>query len=198
MAEVDIPKLEELEELKGKAFTRRVALTTAVFAVVLALAGLGGNNARKEMLLAQQQASDQWAFYQGKVIREHQYRIQKLRLEGDLAERGPAMKPTVRQKLEALLTQLADEEKRYSAEKKEIEKEAKQLEQKRDHYRARDPYFEYAEVLLQIAIVLSSIAILAGSRPLFFCSFTVALLGTFLAFDGYTLVVTLPVLHSGH
>ncbi len=42
----------------------------------------------REMLLAQQQASDQWAFYQAKVIREHQYRTQRMRLEVELAERG--------------------------------------------------------------------------------------------------------------
>ena len=86
MAEVELPNPEELEELKARTFTRRVALTTAIFAVVLAIASLGGNNATKEMLLAQQQASDQWAFYQAKVIREHQYRAQKLRLEVELAE----------------------------------------------------------------------------------------------------------------
>ena len=80
MPEVELPNPEELEEIKAKSFTKRVALTTAIFAVVLAIASLGGNNAMKEMLLAQQQASDQWAFYQAKVIREHQYRAQKMRL----------------------------------------------------------------------------------------------------------------------
>jgi len=88
MAEVELPNPEELEELKARTFTRRVALTTAIFAVVLAIASLGGNNSTKEMLLAQQQASDQWAFYQAKVIREHQYRAQRMRLEVELAERG--------------------------------------------------------------------------------------------------------------
>ena len=102
MAEVELPKHEELEELRGKAFTKRVALTTALYAVVLAIASLGGTNAMKHMLMAQQQASDQWAFYQAKVIREHQYRIQKLRLEADLAERGGTMKPAARQKFEEL------------------------------------------------------------------------------------------------
>ncbi len=63
MAEVELPDPEELEEVKGKQFTRRVALTTAIYAVLLAITSLGGNNAMKEMLLAQQQASDQWAFY---------------------------------------------------------------------------------------------------------------------------------------
>ena len=42
------------------------------------------------MLLAQQKSSDQWAFYQAKVVREHLYRVQKLRLEVDLAERSPS------------------------------------------------------------------------------------------------------------
>jgi hypothetical protein len=46
----------------------------------------------REMLLAQEQASDQWAFYQAKVIREHLYRSQKLRLEIDLIEWGSVMK----------------------------------------------------------------------------------------------------------
>ena len=48
MAEVELPKHEELEELKGKAFTKRVALTTALYAVVLAIASLGGTNAMKQ------------------------------------------------------------------------------------------------------------------------------------------------------
>src|SRR5438128_10303856 len=112
MAEVELPKHEELEELRGKAFTKRVALTTALYAVVLAIASLGGTNAMKHMLMAQQQASDQWAFYQAKVIREHQYRIQKLRLEADLAERGHTMKPEAGHKLEAYQAELAVVEQR--------------------------------------------------------------------------------------
>jgi hypothetical protein len=36
-AEVEIPDAEELEELRAKKFTRRVALVTAIFAVILAI-----------------------------------------------------------------------------------------------------------------------------------------------------------------
>ncbi len=198
MAEIELPKLEELEEVKAKAFTKRVALTTAIFAVVLAIASLGGNQSRKELLLAQQQASDQWAFYQAKVIREHQYRAQKMRLEAELAERGAAMKPEARQKTEAVLATFAEEEKRYNTEKKEIETEAKKLEHERDASRAKDPYFEYAEVLLQIAIVMSSVSILSGSRPMFFFSLAVATLGALLTLNGFTLFVKIPFLHGGH
>ena len=197
MPEVELPNPKELREIKEKKFERGVALTTAIFAVVLAIASLGGNNSMKEMLLAQQQSSDQWAFYQAKVIREHQYRGQKLRLEVDLAERGSSMKPDARQKYEALLAQFAGEEKRYNAEKKDVEKDARKLEHERDVNRDKDPYFDYAEVLLQIAIVMSSISILSGSRPMFYFSLTAATLGTLLTLNGYTLLLKIPYLHGG-
>ena len=195
--EVELPNPEELSEKAESRFGRRVALVTAVFAVILAIAALGGNHAMKEMLLAQQQSSDQWAFYQAKVIREHQYRGQKLRLEADLLERGATMKPEARQRLEALLKKFDEEEKRYNAEKKDIEKEARRLEHERDVYQARDPYFLLAEALLQIAIVMSSVSILARSRLIFFFSLALAVVGVVLTANGYLLAFKLPFLH-GH
>jgi hypothetical protein len=195
MSEVELPNPEELEEIKGKRFTKRVALTTAIFAVILAITSLGGNNAMKEMLLAQQQSSDQWAFYQAKVVREHLYRSQKLRLEIDLLERGNVMKPEVRQRAEALLKKMTEEEARYNAEKKEIEKEAKKLEHERDLYRNKDPYFDYAEVLLQIAIVMASIAILSGSHPVFFFALIGAILGSLFSLNGFLLLLKFPFFH---
>jgi len=194
MAEVEIPELEKLEEEKGRPFTRRVALTTAIYAVILAISSLGGNNAMKEMLLAQQQASDQWAFYQAKAIREHFYRGQKMRLELDLLERE-SLKPEVRGKYEALLRQMAGEEERYGGEKKEIEHEARKLEHERDLYRGKDPYFDYAEVLLQIAIVMASVAILAHSAPVFYFSLAAAAAGALLSLNGYLLLFRLPFFH---
>ncbi len=195
MSEVELPNAEELEEIRGKKFTRRVALTTAIYAVVLAITSLGGNNAMKEMLLAAQQSSDQWAFYQAKVIREHLYRSQKMRLEIDLIERSDRMKPEVKEKLEALLKKLSDEEARYSAEKKEIEREAKKLEHERDVNRSKDPYFDYAEVLLQIAIVMASVSILSASRAVFVFSMVSAFLGAIFCLDGFLMFFHLPFFH---
>ena len=75
MADVELPNVDELKENRENGFTKKVALLTAVYAVMLAICSLGGNNSTKDMMLAQQQASDQWAFYQSKVMREHLYRI---------------------------------------------------------------------------------------------------------------------------
>jgi len=194
MAEVELPNPSELHEHRQHAFSRRVALTTAIYAVVLAIASLGANNAVKEMLLAQQQSSDQWAFYQAKVIREHQYRGQKMLLELQLAEPS-ALKTAERGKVEALAKKFADEEQRYNAEKKDIEKDARKLEKSRDVQREKHPYFEFGEVLLQIAIVSASVWILSSSRPTFWFSLALAILGAALTVNGFMQVVKLPVLH---
>src|SRR5260370_11742576 len=192
MPEVEVPKPEEIREKAESRFGRRVALVTAIYAVLLAIAGLGGSNATKEMLLAQQQSSDEWAFYQAKVIREHQYRAQKMRVEADLVERGPSLTPAGRQKLETLLKKYEEEEKRYNSEKKEIEQAAKRLEAVRDRFQAKDPYFDLAEVFLQIAIVMASVSILSRSRPTFFSSLLLAFIGAILVLTGYTLLFDFP------
>ncbi len=72
MVEVE-PNPKELEEPEEKGLTGSAAPVTAVYAVVPALASLGGNHAMKEMPLSRQQASDRWACYQAKSIREHLY-----------------------------------------------------------------------------------------------------------------------------
>jgi hypothetical protein len=191
MSEVEIPNPEELEEHRAKAFTRYVALTTAFFAVLLAVSSLGGKQAMKEMLLSQQQASDQWAFYQAKSIREHYYRGQKMRLELDLLERN-SLKPEIKQRYEELLKKMSAQEARYAADKKVIRKEAERLEQVRDKYRGKDPYFEYAEVLLQIAIAMAAITILAHSRAMFAFALVSATLGVLMAANGFFMVLHLP------
>jgi hypothetical protein len=69
-----------------------VALSIAVFAVVLALAGAGGNNAGKDMMMNQAKAGDarakyqmlasnEWNRYQAKVQREVQYTQEREHLE---------------------------------------------------------------------------------------------------------------------
>lgn len=194
MADIELPDPEELEEQKKDVFSKRIALCTALFAVMLAITSLGGNNAAKDMMLSQQQSSDQWAFYQSKVMREHLYRVEHQRSAALLAERGASMNPRARELYEKDLRLYASEEKRYATEKLEIEQNAKKLEKQRDIGVAKDPYFDYAEALLQIAIVMASISILSGSRPIFGLSIFCAFLGSLLCLNGYLLLIRIPFL----
>ncbi|MEM5787665.1 MAG: DUF4337 domain-containing protein [Syntrophobacteraceae bacterium] len=195
MAEVELPSPDELREMKEKAFTRNVAMVTAFFAVLLAITSLGGNNAMKEMILAQQQSSDQWAFYQAKVIREHLYRSEKIRMETELAMYSDTLAEPAREKLNSVIKMFGEEEKRYNSEKKEIERDARKLEEERDVNRSKDPYFDYAEVLLQIAIVMASVSILAGSSGVFCFAAVAAVLGAILSANGFLLIFKIPFLH---
>jgi hypothetical protein len=185
---------EQGSERREKRFEHRVALITAIIAVAMAFSSLGGSNSTKEMLLAQQQASDQWAFYQAKAIREQLYRIERMRLEDDVAERGGSLTVPAREHKDRLLAAVVAEESRYETEKKGIEEKAHELELERDRHRTRDPYFDFGEVLLQIAIVLASMSILTGARPIFHASVVAALAGVILGLNGFLLLFRLPFL----
>ena len=175
-----------------KTFERRVALVTAIIAVVMAFSSLGGSNSTKEMLLAQQQASDQWAFYQAKVIREHLYRTQAEQAKVVLLAQGKSLPPEARKALTEMQAKFEAEAARYAKEKKEIEPEARKLEAQRDVAAARDQNFDYAGVLFQIAIVLGSIAILSESRPILVACLVFGVLAALLGANGFLLLVKLP------
>jgi Domain of unknown function (DUF4337) len=195
MAEVELPNPEELEEKSRNSFGKKVALFTAVYAVILAICAMGGNNAMKEMLLAQQEASNQWSFYQAKNNREYLYRIEKDRLETQLVERGNTMKPAVLKHFQAQIQKASAEEARLSKDKQEILVEAKKQEHERDVNRTKDPYFDFGEALLQIAIVMSSVAIIAHSRQAFIFSLGAAVLGSLVTLNGFLLLFRVPFLH---
>lgn len=192
MPEVELPDPKEIREKAHDRFTKRVALVVACYAVALAIASLGGNNAMKEMLLTQQETTNKWGHYQAKSGREALYRVEKLRLELDLAAATGGAEAT--KKGDELLKKFTDEEQRYEHEKKDIEKEARELEEKQKINLRKDPYFDYAEVMLQIAIVLASISMLATSRLVFLISLVVAIVGVLLTINGFGLFFHVPFL----
>jgi len=194
MSEIELPNHEELEEAAGKGFSRRVALTTALYAVLLAITSLGGNNATKDMMLSQQQSSNQWAYYQAKSIKESFALERRESVEAILAERGATMRPDTRAVYERMRNAAASDGVRYAKEKEEIFAKAKEFEKERDVSRAKDPYFDFGEILLQLAIVIASIAILSGSSPVFLFSIVMAALGAMLSLNGFLQLITLPFL----
>lgn len=192
MADVELPNPEDVEEQRKDNFTKAVALSVAVYAVVLAIASLGGNNATKEANMTRLNESNQWAYYQAKADRENQYRIARSRLQLDLL----SMSGEQREEAEKKLAEYEAAEKRYNSEKQDIEVEAKKYQTELKVHLRKDPYFDYAEVLLQIAIVIASVSMLANSRPVYFLSILIALGGAFLTINGFLLTVSLPFLES--
>ena len=190
MAEVEVPDPNEVGETAADPFTRQVALFVAVYAVVMAVTALGGSNAGKDMVMAQQKATNQWGYYQAKVVRENMYLLEAEKLE--LATRGAALPAEDRKRLDAARAKYQAKADEYKREKEEIRAAAEELEKERDVAARRDPYFDYAEVLLQISIVLASVAMLSGKKWAFYASLAVAGIGLVLCANGYGLFVKIP------
>ena len=186
-------------------FRRLTAIYLGVIAMLLAVASLGGAEATKEMLNANIHASDTYAFYQAKYIRQTLYQISAAELEL-LAGGGSAISPNDSAKAAELIKKYRDTAVRYESDpksgegKKELLEKAHEWEHARDHASAQLPNFEYAEALFQIAIVLGSVAIVAASPWLVGLSGLLAACAALLTVNGYFLLVSLshavaPVTH---
>jgi hypothetical protein len=178
-------------------FRRITAIYVGVAAMLLAIAALGGSEATKEMLNANIQASDTYAFYQAKYIRQVQHQTAAELLEL-LAAAAPGLTPDRAAKVDQLVKAYRDTAARYESEpakgegKKELLAKAQEWGAKRDHAAAQIPNFEYAEALLQIAIVLGSVAIVATSPALLGVSGVLTVFGVLFTLNGFLLVVPLP------
>jgi hypothetical protein len=175
-------------------FRRLAAVYVGIIAMLLAIAALGGAAATKEMLNANIHASDTYAFYQAKYIRQLHYQTAAEQL--DLLSAGaPGLSPEQRTKADSLAKRYRETAARYESEpakgdgKKELLAKATAWEHERDHAAAQTPNFEYAEALLQIAVVLGSVAIVAASPWLLGVSGALALGGILLTLNGYLLLV---------
>src|SRR4051812_48555061 len=99
----------------GEMNQRRIGITMAVVAVLLAIATMLGHRSHTEEVLIQTRANDQWAYYQAKTIRAHMYEA-----DAELAEllpHGEARAADFKKRAED--QRKAAEEVRHEAEAKE-------------------------------------------------------------------------------
>ena len=169
---------EELERAGG-TMLRRIALTTAVFAALAAIAALEAGDTVNEALVLkteagrlQAQASDQWAYYQAKGIKAA---VRAAEASSWTAVGKPAP-PT-----------LAADQQRYATEQAEIQREARSVEQERDAKSreadaliARHHRFASAVALFQVAIALGAMAALTRMPLLWLGSVLMGLAGVVL------------------
>jgi hypothetical protein len=195
---------ERAENEAAETFRNRAALLIAFLAAVLAIGGLGGGNATDDMIASNIKASDTWAFYQAKNVRQTAYRIAADDLEARLA--AGTLPPAERASAEARLKDYRATIERYDSEpdaeapqdplrgegKKQLSARARAHEDEFARASARDDSFDFAEVLLQLALVLGSVAILAVNRWILILSGALGLVGSILTANGFLLWLPLP------
>ena len=189
---------DRAESQAAETFRNRAALLIATLAAVLAVGGLGGGNATDDMIGNNIKASDTWAFYQAKNVRQTMYEIEAEKLKGELGA-GSVPAPE-RAAAEARLKDYEATVARYDSEpdpsdaskgegKKELSAQAKAYEAAFEEASARDNNFDLAEVALQLALVLGSVAILAVNRWILGLSLALGVVGSLLTLNGFLLLV---------
>jgi len=211
IAEVLEEQREELAEERAERrvseqFRSQAAIVIAILAMLLAISALGGDHAKKEAVNANIQASDAWAFYQAKNIRQTTYALSSDQLEALIASDGPGLADSARQSVQAKIEQYRRTVTRYDDEpdpnapndplkgdgKKQLMARAQHFEHERDHALAQDPNFDYATAIYQIAIVLGSVSIIAASRIILLASVALGVVASLLLVNGHLLFAKLP------
>jgi hypothetical protein len=166
--------------------------------MLLAISGLGGGNATKEMLNANIQASDTYAFYQAKSERQTSNQLAADQLQALLLTR-PDLPADARAEIEQQIQRAQATVARYESDpstgegKQELLARAQAYDARRDHAARQDPNFDFAQALYQIGIVLGSVSIVAGSRRLLGLGLVLGTVATLFMLNGFLLLVDLPI-----
>jgi gas vesicle protein len=131
---------------------KRIGLSMAVFAMLLAVTTMLGHRTHTATVLLQTRVTDEWAYYQAKNVRAHMYAADA-DLAGAVGGQGAKLQEKFRQNSEQQRTEAEDVRK--NAEK--LEEQTKAVERKATHY-------DLAEIFFEMAIVLCSISLLSGGR----------------------------------
>ena len=168
--EVDLDSIQERvsEEVERETsgFIRIVALTTALLAALAAIASLQAGATVNEALLLktestqlQSRASDQWAYYQAKGIKEA---VARSSMNAWTVAGHP-----VPLALQAAADKYATQQADITVEAQKLEKERDSRSVEADHLLHRHHGFANAVALFQVAIALGAITALTRSKPVF-------------------------------
>jgi len=158
-----------------------VALLISVLALVLAFSETLGKGAQTSALALNIEASNLWAFFQAKTIRQT-----VLRTAAEEVESGTG---TEAQKKQA--AKWKDTAQRYQSEpetgegREQLAARAKEAEKKRDRSMAAYHHYEVASAAVQIAIVLASASIIAEIIALAWVGAALGVLGVVFCVIGF-------------
>ncbi len=161
--------LEAAEEKKER-WTLHVALTTAIIAVLAAVAGMLGNHYANEAMLEQIKASDQWAYYQAKSI--------KSEMASGTIQVLTAMDKTIP-------PDIAERKSSLEKDKAGIKTEAEALEKKSEAHMGTHVVFSRAVTIFQIAIAISAIAIVTRKKFMWYISMLLTAAGCYFLIMGF-------------
>lgn len=165
------------------ASNKKIALLIAVLALFLALSETLGKNAQTGALSHNVDASNLWAFFQAKSIRQTVVRTAAEGLEVDRRNSTSEVSEAITATLERWNKSLGrwESEPETQEGRKEIALRAKAAESARDLSLARYHHYELASAAIQIAIVLASATVVTGIAALIWLTVTLGFIGVLFA-----------------
>ncbi len=143
----------------GKWWVLGVALSSAIFAALAAVASLQAGHHINEALISQLQASDHWAYFQAKSIKAN-----------ILASREETLTALGKPPAPKAEGEEAKSVESYKEEQKEIKIEATKLEKERVEHLERHVKLATSVTMFQICIAISAISVLTGRSAFWFVS----------------------------
>src|ERR1022692_1306359 len=169
---------DELQELRERAEKAREDRSLAAVSLTMAVVSLLGHRAHTEEVVLQAKASDQWAYYQAKNIRQHEDELFS-DLTAVVASKDADGMGKFREKA-------GQEAERYKHDKGEIKDEADKLDKEVVVERRRADRYDLAEVFLEIGLVITSITLLSGKRVFWNLGIVLTVVGVVVALLGAT------------
>jgi len=158
------------EKEKRESWTKYVSLMVVVLAVATGIGSLKAGGFSTKVVLNQGLASDQWAYYQAKSIKQ---RIAEMEAR---TATGPAAAAA------------AEDVARYKNDQKMAQAKAEQLEALRDGFAKHGPPLGLGISLLQISIALASVCLLTKRKALWAASGVLGAIGVGYVIYGLYLV----------
>lgn len=178
-------------------FRRNVGLLIGVLACIMAITTVAGANMMKQTINANIEASDAYAFYQAKALRQQVWLASNDTMEA-LRRAAPNLPPDAKAFIDAHEAATTRNVARWESEpatgdgKKELLAKARAAIETRDRAGERNEWLEIAEAMLQIAVVVASTAVLTLSRRLLIVCGVFAGLGIVASLNGFFAIVPLP------
>jgi hypothetical protein len=147
------------EKEQRESWTKYVSLMVVVLAVATGIGSLKAGGFSTKVVLNQGLASDQWAYYQAKSIKQRIAEMEARSANGPVAAAA------------------AEDVARYKNDQKVAQAKAGQLEELRDGFAKHGPHLGLGITLLQISIALASVCLLTKRKALWAASGVVGAIG---------------------
>jgi len=166
IVELKADRAASKEKERRESWLRFVSMSLVFIAVTAAVAAQWSGKYGSMTSMSQAQASDQWAYYQAKSIKQHVDSVAVYQLK-----HGPnAADPEVVREIK----RLDDEVARYQHDQDDIKSAAQGLEKARDDASKRGGKVGLALAIFSVSIAMGSICTVTKKKPLWFASLGLA------------------------